>query len=456
MKKVVALCLALVMSFVMVACGTSAGNAGEGNAAATPDGENAQAENVTAESGENTEKMEGTIKVLSFTEYHDAVQATLDAFMDANPGVTVELEDYPFAQYADAVEIKLGSSSSDYDVLLTDTTMVSAWAYQGWIAPVDEYFTEEDKAKFAPALVEAGTFEGEFYSPPICNSCQVLWYNKDILEDAGLELPSSDPSERLTWEEVVEMGQKIMKTKGSDGVYALTFEQVDRPYQILPLANSAGGDAFAEDGLSTDGYLNSEAFVKGMQFYSDIHNVYNIAPKGTSASETVGLFTAGQVAFICANIFNYGTFSAVEGLNFGYTAFPYFEDGIEVSPTGSWHVSVSNFSENKDLAIQLAKYFSLGEGNDIFLDTRGAFAANIEGLQAYETDSAYSEFPKDVFRLASYEAKNTAYPRPVTVGYGIFEKIIESTFSDIRNGVDVKEALDSAVEQLDTQLAMYK
>lgn len=399
---------------------------------------------------------EGNLKVLSFTEYHDAVQATIDAFMEENPGVTVELEEYPFAQYSDAIEIKLGSGSSDYDVLLTDTTMVSSWAYQGWISPVDEYFTDEEKAEFAPALVDAGTFEREFFSPPLCNSCQVLWYNKDILDAAGLEYPSSDPKERLTWEEVVEMGQKIMETLGDDGVYALTFEQVDRPYQVLPIANSAGGDAFADDGLTTEGYLNSEAFVKGMQFYSDIHNTYNIAPKGTSASETVGLFTAGQIGFICANIFDYQTFSQVEGLNFGYTAFPCFADGKAATPTGSWHISVSNFSENKELAAQLVKYFATGKGNDIFLEVRGAFAANLEKLASYETDEMYSEFPLDVFRLASYEAENTAYPRPVTVGYGIFEKIIESTFSDIRNGVDVQEALDSAVEQLDVQLSMYQ
>lgn len=426
MKKMVALFLAMSMSLGIGTC------------------------TVAAESAE------GTIKVLSFTEYHEAVQATIDAFMEVNPGIKVELEEYPFAQYSEAVEIKLGSASSDYDVLLTDTTMVSSWAYQGWIAPVDEYFTEEDKAQFASALVDAGTFEGEFFAPPICNSSQVLWYNKDLLDAAGLEYPSSDPSERLTWEEVVEMGQKIRETLGSDGVYALTFEQIDRPYQILPIANSAGADAFAEDGLTTDGYLNSEAFVKAMQFYSDIHNTYDIAPKGTSASETVGLFTAGQVAFICANIFDYQTFSAVEGLNFGYTAFPSFADGIEATPTGSWHVSVSNYSENKDLAIELVKYFSVGEGNEIFLDVRGAFAANVEKLQSYETEAEYAEFPMDVFKLASYEAANTAYPRPVTVGYGIFEQIIESTFSDIRNGVDVQEALDSAVSQLDTQLSMYK
>ena len=34
----------------------------------------------------------GTITVLSFTEYHEAVQAAIDAFMLANPEVTIRLE----------------------------------------------------------------------------------------------------------------------------------------------------------------------------------------------------------------------------------------------------------------------------------------------------------------------------------------------------------------------------
>ena len=102
------------------------------------------------------------------------------------------------------------------------------------------------------------------------------------------------------------------------------------------------------------------------------------------------------------------------------------------------------------------KYLTLGDGNSIFLETRGAFAAKVDTLAKYETDEAYASFPLSIFRLASYEAQNTAYPRPSTVAYGEFETIIGSTFSDIRNGVDVTEALDSAVMQINTQLQMYE
>ncbi|NLI21689.1 MAG: sugar ABC transporter substrate-binding protein [Clostridiales bacterium] len=398
----------------------------------------------------------GTITVLSFTEYHAAVQAAIDAYTALNPNVTVNLEEYPYAEYNDAVTIKLGSQSQDFDVVMTDATMVSSYAYRGWISSMDAYFTQDEKALFASALVKTGAFEGQFMAPPLCNSCQALFYNKDLLDAAGIAYPSQNPAKRLTWEEIVTMSQQVMESLNDKTIYGLTFEQVDRPYQILPLPNSLGATAFGEDGLTVDGYLNSDNFKKAMQWYSDIHNVANISPKGTTAADSNGLFMAGKIVFLTGNIFNYNTFGKTEGLNWGYTAFPYFADGAAATPTDSWHVGLSSGSQNVPTAVDFIKYFTLGEGNSIFLETRGAFAATISALEKYSSDAKYDEFPLSIFRLASYEAQNTAFPRPSTLAYGEFETIIGSTFSDIRNGVDVTEALDSAVSQLDTQLTMYQ
>ncbi len=398
----------------------------------------------------------GTITVLSFTEYHAAVQAAIDAYMAVNPDVTVKLEEYPYSEYNDAVTIKLGSQSQDFDVIMTDATMVSAYTYKGWISSMDAYFTADEKAEFASALVKSSTYEGEFIAPPLCNSCQALFYNKDLLDAAGIEYPSTDPAQRLTWEQVVEISQQVMAVVDDSTIFGLTFEQVDRPYQILPLPNSLGADAFAEDGLTVDGYLNSEAFQTAMQWYSDIHNVAMISPKGTSPADSDGLFMAGKIVFLTGNIFNYNTFSKTEGLNWGYTAFPYFAGGTAATPTDSWHVGLCSGSQNVETAVDFIKYFTLGEGNSIFLETRGAFAANVASLEKYAIDEKYADFPMSIFQLASYEAQNTAYPRPATLAYGEFETIIGSTFSDIRNGVDVAEALNSAVMQLDTQMQMYQ
>lgn len=449
MKKVTqvfSVTLALIISASLAACGTASAPA---SSAAQASSEQSQAESTPA-------KPSGTVTVLSFSEYHDSIQAAVDAYMKENQDVTVNLEEYPYSQYNDAVSIKLGSGSSDFDVVLTDATMVSNYAYKGWIAPVTQYFDDKEKSNFATALVKSGIYDGEFYSAPLCNSCQVLWYNKDLLDKAGVEYPSEDPQKRLTWEQVVEMSKKIMTASKDSSVYGLTFEQVDRPYQVLPLANSLGANAFSDDGITVDGNLNSDKFKTAMQWYSDIHNKFNIAPKGTGASDSVGLFTAGKIAFMCGNIFDYTTFAKTEDFNYGYTAFPSFSAGTPATPTDSWHVSLSKFSKNVDTAVDFIKYFTMGSGNDVFLDVKGAFAARTDILNSYTSDTKFSEFPKTVFKLAAYEAQKTAYPRPSTLAYGEFETIIGSTFSDVRNGTDVTKALDSAVDQLNAQLSMYK
>lgn len=401
-------------------------------------------------------KTKGTIKFLTMAEYHNALDGVIKAFEASHPGVKVETEEFPFAQLFDAIEIKLGSRNSNFDVILTDATMVSGYAYRGFIAPLDKYFSSSDKATFTPALTNSGTFEGKFYSPPLKNSCHVLWYNKKLLDKAGIPYPSQDIKDRMTWEQVVELSQKIMAASGDPTVYGLTFEQISRPYQILPLINSLGGSGIGPDGITVEGYVNGERFVEAMQWYSDIHNKFKIAPKGIAPSETVGLFSAGKIAFLSANLFDYKTFEKTPGLEYGYCPLPYFKGGKPVTPTDSFHVSVSSYSKNKDLAAEFVKYLTMGEGSDIYLEKQGEFSARLDVLTSYNSNPRYNTFPLSVFKLAAQEAKTTAFPRPLSLGYREWESVMTATMEDIRNGAEVKPALDKAVKTLKAQLQIYR
>lgn len=403
-----------------------------------------------------TQTMMGTIRFLTMAEYHNGLASAIKAFEDSYPGVTIVTEEYPFAQLFDAIEIKLGSQNSNFDVVLTDATLVNGYAYRGFIHPMDAYFTPEEKSSFTQALVDSGTYQGKFYAPPLKNSCHVLWYNKDLLDLAGIPYPSENPENRLTWEEIVAISHKIMAKSGDPTVYGLTFEQISRPYQILPLINSLGGKGIGPDGVTVEGYVNGDGFTKAMQWYSDIHNVHKIAPKGVSAAETVGRFTAGKIAFLSANLFDYKTFEKTPGLRYGYCPLPYFADGKPITPTDSFHVSVSNYSKNKTLAAEFVKFLTLGEGNDLYLETQGEFSARVAVLNSYQDDDRYADFPLSVFRLAAQEAQTTAYPRPLSLGYREWESIITSTMEDIRNGSNVQESLNKAVKALNAQLSLYK
>ena len=59
-------------------------------------------------------------------------------------------------------------------------------------------------------------------------------------------------------------------------------------------------------------------------------------------------------------------------------------------------------------------------------------------------------------KIAAYESANTAVPRALTPGYTEYETIINNTWEDIKNGSDVREALDIAAEKIDSAMEKYK
>ena len=79
------------------------------------------------------------------------------------------------------------------------------------LMPATEYASEDLQSKFFPSFWEASTIDDTVYALPILASCRALFYNKDILEEAGATVPT-------TWAEVQDAAKKI-KDKFGDDVY---------------------------------------------------------------------------------------------------------------------------------------------------------------------------------------------------------------------------------------------
>ena len=131
-------------------------------------------------------------------------------------GIEVVGEFYSFDDLFDIIEVKIASGSADYDVISVDVPMVAAYATRGYIAPMDQYFTAEEKAQFIDSAVTAGSWQGTFYAPPMNTSTQCLWYNKALLAEAGVTMPDSSVESRLTWDQVVEMATQVLDKVNPD------------------------------------------------------------------------------------------------------------------------------------------------------------------------------------------------------------------------------------------------
>jgi len=91
-------------------------------------------------------------------------------------------------------------------LLSTDTFTL---ADEDAIVPIDNFVkTDDDRAwlkSFFPAFMLNGQFAGKTWGVPFQRSTVVMYWNKDLFKEAGLD-PNKPPQ---NWKELVSMGQKL-------------------------------------------------------------------------------------------------------------------------------------------------------------------------------------------------------------------------------------------------------
>lgn len=420
------------------------------------DGQQEQ-ENASAES--NSDKpfagQEITFADTGAGDWEDTLEPIVEKF-EEETGATVNIELYAHSDYLEMLQVRLESGSDDYDVIGVDVPLVSSYAYQDWIVPMDEWFTDEEKAQFTDSSLQAGSYDGKFYSPAMNSSSQLLWYNTALLEEAGVEVPESTVENRLTWEQVTEIARETLEKidpDGNKGICGITFGQVSRTYQMNQLPNSTGGKNISDDGLTTEGIINDSAWIDSATWYQNLFTE-GLSQRGINADDAGDYFRAGKVLFIIDGTWMANSCDKEGMTDYAYAPVPAFE-GYEdqvATPTGSWHFGIPKNAKNKELAAEFIKYMSIGEGNEEWIETNG----DVPGTNAGVEKLMNSDTAEEYMKIAAYESANTAVPRALTPGYTEYDTSVQAAWEDIKNGADVKETLDNAAATIDSALERYK
>ena len=109
----------------------------------------------------------------------------VEAF-EKETGIEVNIQTFPFRDLLATIEVRGNAQADDVDVIFVDAPLVPSYAVRGMIGPMDQYFADTSvNAIFAPAGIAAASWNGEMYAPPLNNSGQLTYYNKDLLAKAG-------------------------------------------------------------------------------------------------------------------------------------------------------------------------------------------------------------------------------------------------------------------------------
>lgn len=335
------------------------------------------------------------------------------------------------------------------DVLTVDGPNVAAYAANGIIQPLAE-LTEDEKSIYLPSIIEQGTYQDQLYALGVMESSVGLYYNKDILEEAGIEVPDADHP--WTWSEFLDILETLKPIMEEKGGYPLdmTFPVGESSiYYFAPFVWSNGGDLVSEDGLTVDGYFNSDQTVEAFQFFRTV-----VEQEYMSEAPIDHLFESGRAAFKFDGAWEVNTiYQSYPDINLGVAPYVVSDNwnGGTYTPTGSWAFAASSKASDIEGATELVKWMSGVESGIRIWEMAKSFPSTYE---AFENIDVFTS--DENYRALYNQLSNYGHPRPKTPVYPQVSTSFQEALESIAlGGKDAKEQTDKSVERINAKLERY-
>ena len=288
MKKAIALLLALVMVFGLVACGEKAPAADEGKTTVTV---------IAAQYGNETANW-----WVGFEQKFEA----------ANEGIDLVVDVVSWNDIYTVVNTRVANGEAP-DLLNID--VIADYQADGLLLPAEEWVSAETYAKFFPSFLAESVVDGTVWAVPDLASARALYYNADILTAAGVEVPT-------TWDELTAACEAIKAYDANIypwGVDMTTDEgQACFAYYAW---NNGGGFVDAEGNWALDSAANVEAveYIVGLVKAG----LTNQDPTTETRYDLQEMFANGQVAMMIGpNQISKYCESNANPINYGIASLP--------------------------------------------------------------------------------------------------------------------------------------
>lgn len=318
---------------------------------------------------------------------------------------------------------------------------------QGVVEPIDSYLEQmgfDMSSVYASNSIDSVTFDGQIYAIPLDTHAEILYYNTDILERAGVALNADGQLDINSWDEFKAIMDQC-KAVLEDGETTLSMTNAgDDPYRIwwatyfqmggTPLVNDDG----TEVTLDMDIAKKAAETVKSL--FEDGYIIEGI-------DDHQQLFQSGKAAFATCGTWATGAFEKTENLNFGAQAWPKLFDNDSCwadSHTMILPVNPDRTEEETLAAVEFLVGVS-GDGGAIWAGS-GQIPSNMSVLESDEYLSMpYRSSYKSALQTAVLPSKNPHF-------YAMKDGIIENLNTYWTNVADVDTAIQGLYDELESNL----
>ncbi|MFS0638243.1 ABC transporter substrate-binding protein [Mesobacillus foraminis] len=386
-KKSLLTVLFFLLSTLLMAC--------SGGGGSSTSGEATEKEVIGADEKDATE-----LKYWTFVELHmDFFKDAVPRWNELHPDKKIKLvaETFPYDQMHNNLLLALQSGKGAPDISDIEVGRFPNFLQgEPQLLPMNEY-VDPEKANFVESRLNLYAKDGNYYGMPTHVGATVMYYNKEIMDAAGVDIDSIK-----TWDDYVEAGKKVVEK--TDAV--MTNVHTGDATQFQQMISQQGSDLFDESGKLT---VDSEKNVKTLTLLNDMlykHKIAELTPGGEPhAEEYYSYMNDGKAASISMPLWYMGRFTDyMQDLKgkMVIRPLPAWEEGggrsVGIGGTGT---VVTNQTKHADLAREFLAFAKLSKEANIKLWTVLGFDPPRwdvwEDPAVREDNKFYQFFGNDIF-----------------------------------------------------------
>lgn len=219
-------------------------------------------------------------------------------FNAQNPDIYVHFFRVPGSSYTNKAIVMFASRTAPDVVRIDhyDFTSLVKKNYFYDLTPIiaeDKTFRFDDYFKLA---MDEARYEGGFYGMNVMFGAELVYYNKKMIREAGLEDPYVLYKRgEWTWDKYREYAIAMTKTRKDGRPLQFGCSIPSWPMNV-PVLKAYGGKILTDDGQHS--LVGEGGCAKGYQYLADLRWKYHCAPTPAQAANSAFTFESGQVGMV--------------------------------------------------------------------------------------------------------------------------------------------------------------
>lgn len=314
------------------------------------------------------------------------------------------------------------------DCGMVDNPDHASYASMGVFEDITDLYNSWDEADFMEGSINSCYYDDKLYGLPWGNNCLGLFYNKSMLEEAGVEVPT-------TWSELEAACEKLT-TDTCKGLAISAIGNEEGTFQYMPWLLSAGGSV---DNLTSDESKESMTYLK------------DLMDKGYISKECINWtqadaekqFASGQAAMMINGPWQFsGLSDDAPDLEYGVAKVPKADDGDYASVLGGENVAICK-GANVEASWKFLTWITSKEESAKICEAIGRYSprADVDVQEMYKDDPLNATFA-EILPTAESRGPSPVWPE-------ISEAIYSAEQEVLSGQKDVDTAMSDAQAKID-------